>query len=212
MHKKVNNEQKAREHLESQVKELKNSIPSKSQNRISEAELDVLKNKLKQAEAAANETPVMLLNLQSEMSSMKKKHRNAILEVEKFHNEFSNFVLSFTHVSFTLQEQRRAALAEQEAKALAASHEARVAGLEARLAELSDIVGGYDRLRQQDQKSIHKLKDQLITFQNNKKSDSYDNPQQLAEKIKSLYFQLVELDKSSTNVKGNLQLLKSNSF
>lgn len=87
---------------------------------------------------------------------------------------------------------------------MAASHEARVAGLEARLAELSDIVGGYDRVRQQDQKAIHKLKNQLITLQNNKKSDNHENPQKIMEKIKALYFQLVESDKNSscTNVKG----------
>ena len=76
--------------------------------------------------------------------------------------------------------------------------------MEARLAELSDIVGGYDRLRQQDQKAIQKLKEQLITLQSYKKTDDFETPQQLAEKIKSLYLQLVELDKSSscTNVKG----------
>lgn len=77
----VHNEQRARETLESQLKELKNTMPSKSQTRVLEAELDVLKNKLKQAEAAANETPTVLMNLQTEMALMKKKHRNAIHEV-----------------------------------------------------------------------------------------------------------------------------------
>ncbi|XP_014210424.1 GRIP and coiled-coil domain-containing protein 1 [Copidosoma floridanum] len=183
----IRNEQKAREQLEMQVKELKSSVSTKTQNKILEAELDVLKNKLKQAEAVANETPTMLLSLQSEMSSMKKKHRNAIIE-----------------------EQKRAAAAEQEAKALAASHESRVVGLEARLAELSDIVGGYDRLRQQDQKAIYKLKDQLNELQSNKKFDNHDSPQELAEKIKNLYFQLLELDKdnSCANIKDLLNNLK----
>jgi hypothetical protein len=41
---------------------------------------------------------------------------------------------------------------------LAAVHEERVANLEARLAELSETVGNYDRLRQQDQLAIQKLK------------------------------------------------------
>jgi hypothetical protein len=41
---------------------------------------------------------------------------------------------------------------------LAAVHEERVVNLEARLAELSETVGNYDRLRQQDQMAIQKLK------------------------------------------------------
>lgn len=50
------------------------------------------------------------------------------------------------------------------------AHEARVAGLEGRLAELSEIVGGYDRLRQQDQQAIQKLKEQLSNLQDTDRS------------------------------------------
>jgi hypothetical protein len=57
-----------------------------------------------------------------------------------------------------LKEQKRATDAEERARRLAAVHEERVANLEARLAELSETVGNYDRLRQQDQTAIHKLK------------------------------------------------------
>ena len=56
------------------------------------------------------------------------------------------------------QEQKRATDAEERARKLAAVHEERVANLEARLAELSETVGNYDRLRQHDQMSIHRLK------------------------------------------------------
>lgn len=81
--------------------------------------------------------------------------------------------------------------------------------MEARLAELSDIVGGYDGLRQQDQKAIQKLKDQLNVLQsNNKKLDNEDNPQEIAKKIRNLYHRLVKLDESnsSTNLRGTLDL------
>jgi hypothetical protein len=57
-----------------------------------------------------------------------------------------------------MKEQKRASDAEERARRLAAIHEERVANLEARLAELSETVGNYDRLRQQDQTAIHKLK------------------------------------------------------
>lgn len=57
-----------------------------------------------------------------------------------------------------MKEQKRATDAEERARRLAAVHEERVANLEARLAELSETVGNYDRLRQQDQMAIQKLK------------------------------------------------------
>ena len=107
-----------------------------------------------------------------------------------------------------LQEQRRAAVAEQEAKALAASHELRVAGLETRLAELSSVVGGYDRLRQQDQKAIFKLKDQLLNLQSEKKPTSPQSPQELSEKIRQLYLKLVELDKKNVFINGTYGFYK----
>lgn len=86
-------------------------------------------------------------------------------------------------------------------------HEARVASLEARLAELSEIVGSYDRLRQQDQLAIQKLKDQLAVLQNTEHSDavtSNNQPEEIISKIKTLFTRLLDLDnqkKDSTYVK-----------
>nr|AAZ86779.1 IP10803p [Drosophila melanogaster] len=65
------------------------------------------------------------------------------------------------HAVAIRQEQRRVLRAEEQSRRQAALHEDRVASLEARLAELSTTVGSYDRLRQQDQDSIHDLKQQL---------------------------------------------------
>lgn len=67
--------------MEGQIKELKGHMSSKSQSKVLEAELEIMKNKLKQAEAAAKETPPLLLSLQAEMTAMKKQHRSAIHEV-----------------------------------------------------------------------------------------------------------------------------------
>lgn len=44
------------------------------------------------------------------------------------------------------------------ARQLAVAHEQRVASLEARLAEFSERIGAYDRLRQQDLAIVSKLK------------------------------------------------------
>ncbi|OAD54500.1 GRIP and coiled-coil domain-containing protein 1 [Eufriesea mexicana] len=171
LQKLLHDERRNKEQLEVQVK---NQFAHKTQCKILEAELEITRNKLKQAEEAAKETPPILLSLQSEMALMKKQHLNAIHE-----------------------EQKRAAAAEQQARALAMTHEARVAGLEARLAELSEIVGGYDRLRQQDQQAIQKLKDQLASLQDSEHNDYITlntEPEEVITRIKNLYTKLLDLD------------------
>lgn len=86
-------------------------------------------------------------------------------------------------------------------------YEARVACLEARLAELSEIVGSYDRLRQQDQLTIQKLKDQLAILQNNEHSEvmmSNNQPEEIISKIKIMFTRLLDLNhqkKDSTYIK-----------
>ncbi|XP_026669559.1 uncharacterized protein LOC108625194 isoform X2 [Ceratina calcarata] len=164
-------ERRSKEQLEAQVK---TQFANKTQCKILEAELEITRNKLKQAEEAAKETPPILVSLQSEMALMKKQHLDAIHE-----------------------EQKRAAAAEQQARVLAMTHEARVAGLEARLAELSDIVGGYDRLRQQDQQAIQKLKDQLAGLQDSEHNDYFtlsNEPEEIISKMKNLYTKLLDSD------------------
>ncbi|XP_072750868.1 GRIP and coiled-coil domain-containing protein 1 isoform X1 [Anoplolepis gracilipes] len=180
-------EQRSKEQLEGQ---LKSHLANKTQCKILEAELEITKTKLKQAEEAAKETPPLLLSLQAEMAVMKKQHLNAIRE-----------------------EQKRATTAEQQARGSAMIHETRVASLEARLAELSEIVGGYDRLRQQDQLAIQKLKDQLVILQNTEHNEavlSNNQPEEIISKIKAMFIHLLDLDnqkKDSTYVKSLLNTL-----
>lgn len=71
-------EQRSKEQLEGQ---LKTYLANKTQCKILEAELEITKTKLKQAEEAAKETPPLLISLQAEMAMMKKQHLNAIREV-----------------------------------------------------------------------------------------------------------------------------------
>ncbi|KOC67363.1 GRIP and coiled-coil domain-containing protein 1 [Habropoda laboriosa] len=181
-------ERRNKEQMEAQ---LKNQFANKTQCKILEAELEITRNKLKQAEETAKETPPILLSLQSEMAHMKKQHLNAIHE-----------------------EQKRATTAEQQARALAMTHEARVAGLEAKLAELSEVIGGYDRLRQHDQQAIQKLKDQLASLQDSEHNDYItlnDEPEEIISKIKNLYTKLLDLDNKkneSAHVKSLLHSLE----
>ncbi|XP_011298301.1 GRIP and coiled-coil domain-containing protein 1 [Fopius arisanus] len=188
----IADERRSKEAFEQQIKEMKNHIGDKTQNKILEAELEIANNKLKQAETAVKETPPILVSLQSEMTAMKKQHRMAIHE-----------------------EQKRAVAVEQQAKILERAHELRVASLESRLAELSETVGGYDRLRQQDQLAIQKLKNQLLELQkHNVKEYShrnvYETPETISTQIKELYGKLLDIsnEKNNTfNVEDFLQSL-----
>lgn len=101
-------------------------------------ELKVMEGRLHASEDKAKKPSPLLLQLQEEMSEIKAQHQKAID-----------------------QESKRANEAEEKLNSLAAISEERVASLESRLSELSQMIGNYDRLRQQDLSAIQKLKDRV---------------------------------------------------
>lgn len=140
-------ERHLKENLEMQLNDLKAQFSStgNSDDKVKELmkELQDAKERLKQNESKKTnfsaENSNILQQLQNEMQHLKQQHAIAIKT-----------------------EQKRAYMAEERNKKLAALHEDRVANLEARLAELSSTVGTYDRLRQQDQENIQKLKEKIV--------------------------------------------------
>nr|CAG4640788.1 EOG090X04IO [Eulimnadia texana] len=106
------------------------------------AELESTQAKLRQCEEVASQPSPVITELQRELAELKAQHLGA------FHSE-----------------QKRAAEAEETVRQLVASHESRVAVLEGRLSELSQTIGTYDRLRQQDLATITILKDQLCALE-----------------------------------------------
>nr|SVE74696.1 EOG090X04IO [Daphnia carinata] len=142
-------------------------------------ELESTKMKLFSAEQKLQEPSSHLLQLQNEMADLKIQHRLAIQ-----------------------QEQRNAVEAKEDARQLAEAHEKRVATLETRLAEFSERIGSYDRLRQQDLATVTKLKEQLNTMQNTSSplshhsEDDYD-VEKLIGKIKSLKNRLLDVSRRS---------------
>lgn len=148
LQKLLSDERHLKENLEMQLNDLKLQFTqTDSESRVKElsAELELTKRRLKEMQnARMKETGTsasaehILKQLQSEMSYLKKQHAAAIQS-----------------------EQQRAQRAEERNKKLAAVHEDRVANLENRLAELSNTVGTYDRLRQLDQENILKLKERI---------------------------------------------------
>lgn len=148
LQKLLSDERHLKESLEMQLNDLKNDIASNSNkdenyNQLV-IELKSAKSKIKklvadnQRQLESTENNFILQQLQSEMQSLKNQHGIALKN-----------------------EQMKALVAEERNKKLAILHEDRVANLESRLAELSNTVGNYDRLRQQDQDNIHKLKEKL---------------------------------------------------
>lgn len=149
LQKLVATERSTREQLETQLEEAQLNIalaasqPDRSdeyQKKIQELtkKLESMKGKLKTSEEKALQPSPLLLQLQQEIAEMKSRHQ---LAVE--------------------QEQRRANEAEERLLHMARITEERAAGLEGRLAELSEVVGTYDRQRQQDQLAIQRLKERV---------------------------------------------------
>nr|CAG4646187.1 EOG090X04IO [Macrothrix elegans] len=151
-------------------------------------ELESAKTKLRIAEQKLEQPSPHLLQLQEEMADLKVQHRLAIQ-----------------------QEQRNATEAKEAARSLAEAHENRVASLEARLAEFSERIGAYDRLRQQDLATVSRLKEQLNTIQKDTSSSSSADEQEydldkLIDKMRTLKMRLVELSKQ-TSIPVNLSAI-----
>lgn len=148
LQKLLSDERQMKETLEAQLSDLKSDIASIANSDENgdqlRSELKEAKSKVKQLMAdnqrhqESTENNLILQQLQGEMQNLKHQHSIALKS-----------------------EQMKALIAEERNKKLAILHEDRVANLESRLAELSNTVGNYDRLRQQDQDSIHKLKEKL---------------------------------------------------
>lgn len=146
----VSTERSAKEDLEQQLEDAKEQImltkrlpgnkTEEYQRQISQlqSELQQVQRRLKEAEKAASQPSPLLIQLQSEMSKMKKEHAQAVIK-----------------------EQKRANEAEERLRIITSLEECRVADLEVKLSELSEVVGNYEKLRLQDQQAIQKLKDRL---------------------------------------------------
>ncbi|XP_065061205.1 GRIP and coiled-coil domain-containing protein 1-like [Rhopilema esculentum] len=94
--------------------------------------------KLKQFETDTSQPSGLLLQISDEMIALKKYHSDALRK-----------------------EQTRANEAEDALKRFSLMEEERIAQLETKLAELSDVVSSYEKLRYQDQQVIQKLKERL---------------------------------------------------
>uniref|UniRef100_A0A182YN35 GRIP domain-containing protein n=1 Tax=Anopheles stephensi TaxID=30069 RepID=A0A182YN35_ANOST len=94
-----------------------------------------------------------LQDLQKEMNNLKKQYAVAVAD-----------------------EKQRVRLAEENSKRLREIHEERVANFESRIRELSEMVGKYDRLKEQDKAHILQLKSTIASLQTKCAEESNDMP------------------------------------
>ncbi|XP_074659340.1 GRIP and coiled-coil domain-containing protein 1-like [Tubulanus polymorphus] len=121
-------------------KESAKEITDRYEKKISNMaeELEAVRLTLKSSQQKANEPSPLLLQLQKEMAEMKAQHRIQVQD-----------------------EQMRRQEAEDRVGDLSEQNEERVSGLEAKLSELSEVVGKYERLRYTDQAAIQKLRERV---------------------------------------------------
>jgi uncharacterized small protein (DUF1192 family) len=102
-------------------------------------EVSIAESQVRASKEKSVEPSPLLLHLQKELLDVKDAERRCVMAA-----------------------QLRADEAEQMLEQLRQQSEARVAGLEAKLSELSETVGNVERLRQQDQLTIQKLRERLV--------------------------------------------------
>ncbi|KAG4080359.1 hypothetical protein HA402_014370 [Bradysia odoriphaga] len=138
-----------------------------SKSDFSDGKVKELTMELEQAKRKLKEMKNLLRNQNSAVNS------DNLGNVKQMQNEVQS--MKQQHMVNLKNEQRRANLAEEVNRKMAAVHEEKVALLEERLAELSSTVGSYDRLRQIDQENIFKLKEKIAQFELNNVRDDDDN-------------------------------------
>ncbi|XP_050428695.1 GRIP and coiled-coil domain-containing protein 1 isoform X2 [Adelges cooleyi] len=160
------------EQLQKEVTHLQRDIEIfKKQAHDMEIELNDIKQKLKYRE---EDTSGMLAQLRQEVKAVRQNHTVAIS-----------------------QEQQRAAEAENRARELAVAHEIRVSNLETRLSELSNSIGVYDKIRNEDEQTIKHLKEQIKKLEIEHKNDTDYTVSEIIEKFKHYKNLLLNLAKTS---------------
>lgn len=101
-------------------------------------ELRKVRDRLRSAEVKASQPSPFVVELQKEMTNMKTDYQS---QVER--------------------EQQKASEAEARLRTQSKLNEERVSSLEAKLSELSQVVGNYERTKFQDQQAISKLRERV---------------------------------------------------
>lgn len=164
LQKLLSDERHLKDNLEMQLNDLKIQF---SKSDFGDVKVKELTMELEQAKKKLKEMKTVMRNQNVAVNS------DSLGNVKQLQSEIQS--MKQQHLVNLKIEQRRANLAEEVNRKMAAVHEEKVALLEERLAELSSTVGSYDRLRQIDQDNIFKLRDKIAQFEINNVRDDDDN-------------------------------------
>ncbi|XP_059475292.1 GRIP and coiled-coil domain-containing protein 1 [Neocloeon triangulifer] len=162
---------KEKEALEASLKVLTTEKGGKGSNEKSAAEQKQLKALSESLAVISAEKSRMEANFQADKKKLLSEvdllqtSVKSLMEAEqhlKYENESLKTKLTFEKQD-RLQEQENLHVLIQQKQD---HYEERVASLEAKLTELSVVVGEYDRHRNMDQKAIQRLKDQISELEN----------------------------------------------
>ena len=144
------------------------------------------------------------------VEDLRSKSRQTPPEILKLKEELSE--VKMTHQRDVERAEQKAAIVEERSASDRKNHESRVANLESRLQELSETVGTYDRLRQNDQQAMLKLKERIAQLDQENQSlmvhktqdldgdnDSNLDVQSLIERILRLRTMLKDANRRSKN-------------
>ncbi|CAL1267655.1 unnamed protein product [Larinioides sclopetarius] len=186
------NERAMKEKLEHQISELQQRYGG----RISE-------RKVLEYEKTIDELQNKLIVAQDRLRTCENEVKRNVLSFQKFKEEIEDVKAQL--ISKADEEKKRADLTEEKLKLLTFVKEKRIASLESRISELSTIVGDHDKVKQQDQLTIQKLKAKITQLQ-----VEYSAFNQIPRKDSKIW----ELDDVNTDIQyrpENLQLAKNSS-
>nr|BAN20798.1 GRIP and coiled-coil domain-containing protein 1, putative [Riptortus pedestris] len=143
------------------------------------AQLEALQERLKDSKESSGAATIRL------------KHELTLLKQQLLHS--------------TKKEQEKLEEAEKRSKELAVMHEERVANLEARLAELSLTVGNYDRLRQNDQEAITRLRERIAQLEKERGEEKGDlTLESIAQHIRQIILDANKVSEKPLDMKAIL--------
>ncbi|XP_030072672.1 GRIP and coiled-coil domain-containing protein 1 [Microcaecilia unicolor] len=111
-------------------------------------------------EARAQQLSKVLEELRSELQAVQEEKHSPDPRLQELQEEMSSMKNHFQMQ--LLQEMRKAALADEQLRQHSQMEEQRVASLEARISEVSELLGTYEKAKQKDQMTIQKLKERIV--------------------------------------------------
>ncbi|CAL8323421.1 unnamed protein product [Lota lota] len=119
-------------------------------------------------EALLRESSEQREEMRRSLQTVEEERRKPDPRVEELQREVDE--LKRHHQQQLQHEIRRASQAEERARSQAQAEEGRVASLEERVSELSELLGSCEKAKQRDQQSLHRLRERLLQLDTENKT------------------------------------------